>query len=179
MNEECHLDAATGQENNAAPFPMAYAQCRLALSRRPPEPGRQNRAAGTRTPEPGGRATGAAEPELPDVHKKWSIYFTQNFIIKLKMGTDGPSPNLGACCHKSSGDLSSRGRFVQGTHCPEGAMFQKSRGRIITGTGRAGTHRQGTLDVSQGLNYSIKVETKVGFSYFVKYEINTGTKLSC
>jgi hypothetical protein len=65
MNEECHLDAAPapapGRENNAAPFPMAYAQCRLALSRRaagtgrpepggrnrPPEPGRRNQAAGT------------------------------------------------------------------------------------------------------------------------------------
>jgi hypothetical protein len=61
------------------------------------------------------------------------------------MGTDSLSPNLGACCHKNSGDLLSRGRFVQGTLCPGDAMLQKSRGRIVTGTDRAGTHRQGTL----------------------------------
>jgi hypothetical protein len=57
MNEECHLDAAPapGRENNAAPFPMAYAQCRLALSRR---------AAGTGPPEPE-PAAGTCRRNLP------------------------------------------------------------------------------------------------------------------
>jgi hypothetical protein len=56
MNEECYLDAAPAMDrvNDAAPFPMAYTQCQMALSSRarPPDWGRRNPPAGSGTPEP-------------------------------------------------------------------------------------------------------------------------------
>jgi hypothetical protein len=43
------------------------------------------------------------------------------------------------------GDVSSRGRLVQGMVHPGDTSLQKYKGRIVTGTDTAGTLRQGTV----------------------------------
>jgi hypothetical protein len=85
MNEECHLDAATapGRENNAAPFPMAYAQCRLALSRRAP---------GTGPPEPGRRSSRAGVARCA---KKMVNLFHTKFHYKVENGDGQSVPKFG------------------------------------------------------------------------------------
>jgi hypothetical protein len=76
--------------------------------------------------------TGPSGPEK-DVHKKCYIYFAPNLIIKLKIGTESPFPNLGACCHKNCGGLWSRGHFVLGTLRYKNLGDRSLWGRIVRG----------------------------------------------
>jgi hypothetical protein len=75
-------------------------------------------------------------------------------IKVLKIGTDCPSPNLGPCCRKMSGDVSSSGRFVHVTNLPGivlswGRIIKKNlgSGRTVTEAHRSRTGRHSTISL--------------------------------